>query len=243
MVDEEQFRLITGFNDIFVVIAIVLGYVALTSLGSRFGGLMVAAVSWGLAEFFTRQRRMALPSIVLLLGFAIGLFTGTLALAGDSGADGVLPYAVAGAVATGGTLAHWLRFRVPITIAVITSVALVTVVSLILAPFENATWIGEALRWIAFAAGLGVFAFAMRWDLSDPERRTRRSDVAFWLHLLAAPLIAHPIFTALGLVGGGFLRDRGPERRTRAWPARWPRWRSISPSGWWRSSSIDARCW
>ena len=39
----------------------------------------------------------------------------------------------------------------------------------------------------------------MRWDSSDPARVTRRSDVAFWLHLLAAPMIVHPIFTLLGL--------------------------------------------
>ena len=31
---------------------------------------------------------------------------------------------------------------------------------------------------------------------------TRRADVAFWLHLLAAPMIVHPIFTLLGLNNG-----------------------------------------
>ena len=43
-----------------------------------------------------------------------------------------------------------------------------------------------------------MFLFAMWWDSSDRARLTRRSDVAFWLHLLAAPMIAHPIFTLLG---------------------------------------------
>jgi hypothetical protein len=47
-----------------------------------------------------------------------------------------------------------------------------------------------------------VFLFAMRWDSSDPARVTRRSDVAFWLHLLAAPMIVHPVFTLLGLNDG-----------------------------------------
>jgi hypothetical protein len=42
----------------------------------------------------------------------------------------------------------------------------------------------------------------MRWDSSDPARVTRRADVAFWLHLLAAPMIVHPIFTLLGLNDG-----------------------------------------
>ena len=42
----------------------------------------------------------------------------------------------------------------------------------------------------------------MRWDMSDRERRTRRSDVAFWLHLVAAPMIAHPVFHMLGVFDG-----------------------------------------
>src|SRR3546814_1917346 len=42
----------------------------------------------------------------------------------------------------------------------------------------------------------------MWWDSSDPKRETRRSDVAFWLHLLAAPLIVHPVFSLLGLTDG-----------------------------------------
>ena len=61
--DEEQFRLLTGFNDIFVTIAAVLLLVAVGWLAGELvpaaAGLAVAAVSWGLAEYFTRRRRMA----------------------------------------------------------------------------------------------------------------------------------------------------------------------------------------
>ena len=42
-----------------------------------------------------------------------------------------------------------------------------------------------------------VFSFAMRFDLSDRLRATRRSDCAFWLHVLAAPLLVHSL---VGLV-------------------------------------------
>ena len=52
-------------------------------------------------------------------------------------------------------------------------------------------------------AAIGIFALAMWWDRSDRVRQTRRSDVAFWLHLLAAPMIAHPIFHLLGVTDGG----------------------------------------
>jgi hypothetical protein len=57
--------------------------------------------------------------------------------------------------------------------------------------------------------GIGVFLFAMWWDASDRVRITRRSDVAFWLHLLAAPMIAHPIFTLLGLSSGSVSTGEG----------------------------------
>jgi len=59
-------------------------------------------------------------------------------------------------------------------------------------------WVNEML----LVAGVAMFFFAMRWDMSDLERRTRRSDVAFWLHLAAAPLIAHPVFHMLGVFDG-----------------------------------------
>ena len=85
LVDEEHFRLISGFNDIFVAIAGIILLVAVGWLGnsirlgapehhpSLMSGLLVAAASWGLAEYFTRQRRMALPSILLLAGFVGGV--------------------------------------------------------------------------------------------------------------------------------------------------------------------------
>ena len=83
-VDEESFRLVTGFNDIFVTIAATLLLVAVGWIGGEvappIAGFAVAAVAWGLAEYFTRARRMALPSILLLLAFAGGLFAGGMAL-------------------------------------------------------------------------------------------------------------------------------------------------------------------
>src|SRR5215207_6751034 len=65
--DEERLRLITGFNDIFVTIGIALFLGALGYLLSTYGGLVSslggAIAAWGLAEVFTKRKRMALPSI------------------------------------------------------------------------------------------------------------------------------------------------------------------------------------
>lgn len=37
----------------------------------------------------------------------------------------------------------------------------------------------------------------MYFDMSDTLRRTRRTNVAFWLHLLAAPLVVHPLLNPI----------------------------------------------
>src|SRR4051794_9103579 len=90
--DEEQFRLLTGFNDIFVSIAAAILLFAVGWIGQSIGQstglvlsdhgeigpsflapLAVASVAWGLALYFTARRRMALPSILLLLAFVGGV--------------------------------------------------------------------------------------------------------------------------------------------------------------------------
>jgi hypothetical protein len=53
-----------------------------------------------------------------------------------------------------------------------------------------------------FGGGIAVFIFAMGWDMADLKRVTGKSDVAFWLHLTAAPLIVHPVFSNLGIFEG-----------------------------------------
>ncbi len=202
LVDEEHFRLVNSFNDIFVAIAgmlvlVAVGWIAGT-IGPRLIGAAVAVTAWGLAEFFTLRRRMALPSILFLLAFTGGIFA-ALMPRGNIVSDGFgMGIAVAAAVAALFTWLHWRRFRVPITVAAGAAALIGVVVGLLLAVTP------DLLKWtnaILFVAGISVFVFAMYWDITDPLRQTRRADVAFWLHLLAAPLIVHPMFTLFGLLG------------------------------------------
>ncbi len=231
VVDEEHFRLLTGFNDIFVAIAAAILLVAVGWIGhavppniegdgpSPFMGLFVAATAWGLAEFFTRQRRMALPSILLLLAFVGGVFAfcafGAVVAIGEdyfnnNGQGSALLTAGAAAIAAGAAWLHWRRFRVPITVAAGAAAIVGLVLGLIASAFAGNGNLTEAemaamrdvLEGSALVLGIATFLFAMRWDASDPRRETRRSDVAFWLHLLAAPLIVHPVFSLLGLTDG-----------------------------------------
>lgn len=219
--DEEHFRLVTGFNDIFVSIACVLLLVALAWIGQAIplglaagprplGALFVAGASWALAELFTARRRMALPSILLLVAFVGGLFAAAgsaLAATLDQGVFGALDRTGSAMVIAGSALvaglgawAHWRRFHVPITVAAGVAAGVAVVIALLASVFPAMQ--GHLVA-PAFVAGLAVFGLAMRWDMSDPRRETRRADVAFWLHLLAAPLIVHPVFALMGLLHGG----------------------------------------
>lgn len=191
--DDESFRLITGFNDVFVTTGIVLVFGALLFFGSA-GALVVAIVAWGLAEIFTRQRRMALPSIVLA-----GSFVGAaIPLVGrehvfDDGFAGVGSLLCALAMIAA-ALAHYWRYRVAIDISLAACGVGAAFLWMLLnvAPQFAAAHHGA----IALVYGLAVFGFAMHFDRSDPERKTHRADIAFWLHLLAAPLVVN------GLLGG-----------------------------------------
>jgi hypothetical protein len=209
-VDEESFRLLTGFNDIFVAIALALSLVAIGWIGGAayapLGGGGVAVSAWLLAEYFTRQRRMALPSILLLLAFVGGVAGALVGLVAEINpdvpdrVDAVIGGGIA-LVAAGAAWLHWRRFMVPITVAAGALALVVTAMGLILAAMPEG--LAERLIYpLVLAGGLAVFAFAMWWDTSDRRRTTRRSDVAFWLHLAAAPLIAHPVFQLLGVFDG-----------------------------------------
>ncbi len=201
-VDEENFRLIGGFNDIFIVIACALllfsSWWVLDSISDNdsLGLLVFTGLSWFLSEFFVRRRKMALPAIMLLLAFIGGIFALTLSLLPFKEEISVI---IAAAISTVAAYAHWLRFKVPITIAAGTAAAVVLIVSLTM------NFLPDAENWllgITFICGLISFAFAMYWDSSDTSRTTRKSDVAFWLHLLSAPLIIHPVFFSLGVLDG-----------------------------------------
>lgn len=212
--DEETFRLLNSFNDIFVTIAAVLLLVAMGGIGRAIapgvGGFLVAGAAWGMAEYFTRRRRMALPSIVLLLAFVGGVVSIGADWLGASRVDalddrvGAVLFALVFIAGAAAAWFHWRRFKVPITVAAGAAAVAATAITLVVAAFapEEGHVAQSFVLPLVFAAGLGVFAYAMRWDMSDRARETRRSDVAFWLHLLAAPMIAHPLFQWLGITSG-----------------------------------------
>ncbi|WP_298445436.1 hypothetical protein [uncultured Ferrimonas sp.] len=201
-VDAEHFRLVTGFNDIFVVIASMLLLVGVQDLTNGvfpgMGGVALAAASWLLSLYFVLNKRMALPAIVLLVAFVYGIYVSVEQLSTFlSSANRSVPAGIAAALAA---WLHWRTFKVPITIAAAAVSLVVGVATSLIAAFPEALW---SLNVICLLAGLGLFALALYWDFSDPARISGRADVAFWLHLVASPLIVHPIFFATGALDSG----------------------------------------
>lgn len=206
--DDEKFRLIGGFNDVFVTIGVLLLVGALVGLARTIGfqaGIAVLAlvIAWGLAEIFSRRMRLALPSIVLSLMFAgaalIAAFrifdalAPTLGLArSDTAGLWIMAAGAGGLIAA---LAHERRFRVPIDVSIAATGIFVTATGALLLAAPDWTYANTELLTGLF--GLGTFAAALRVDASDPNRLTRRSDIAFWLHLLAAPMIVHAVIPFL----------------------------------------------
>lgn len=189
--EDEQIRLVTGFGDIFVTLGVVLFLGALSYILADWTALAVAPVAWGLAELFTAQRRMALPSIVLLAAFVLALFFGTAdALSQGISSLGSNPWILASAAVVGlaGAALHWWRFRVPITIAAGFASFAALVAALVFGLFP-----GLPAAFVFLPQGVAAFLLAMRFDMQDPLRQSRKADMAFWLHVLAAPMIVRSV--------------------------------------------------
>jgi hypothetical protein len=204
--DDEKFRFLGGFNDVFVTIGVALLYGALIVMAGSIAPVLLtfagAGAAWLLAEVFTRRMRLALPSIVLAVLFASSagttafiFYMSGLANLDDMDISPTAPLGwgglILGLAGLGAAFAHHRRFQVPIDWAigaVSAIVAVVGVLGLLVGP-RLLVWSTELI----LAAGVATFAVAMWLDMSDPERRTRRADAAFWLHLLAAPMLVHPL--------------------------------------------------
>ncbi|CAC9970548.1 hypothetical protein [uncultured Gammaproteobacteria bacterium] len=201
-VDEENFKLIGSFNDIFVVIACLMLLFSsawvLNSIQPHSGNIVFPIIAWGLSEFFVRKRKMSLPAIVLLIAFIGGIYYLCMSLLNDT-LNMSTAIAITATVSTLGAYLHWLRFKVPITIAAgsVSFIGFLTALSLSIFPAMI-----DYLLSILLFFGIIIFILAMAWDYADMERVTYKSDVAFWLHLTAAPLIIHPIFSMIGLLEG-----------------------------------------
>jgi len=201
--ETEGVRFARGFHDVFITLGVGALLLGVALAGDFFESpVLLSAVclllSWGLAEFLTGRRRLVLPSI--LLAGAVGIAGAATAMFGAAGILSGEHEALPLIAAVGGWLSasvFYLRFRLPFAMAV--SIAGILAFGLSLLAVFAPAWFEDNLLIALLGAGLLTFVIAMGQDLSDPDRKTLKADNAFWLHLMAAPLIVHAL---IGLVTG-----------------------------------------
>ncbi|AMX98271.1 hypothetical protein AB0V79_26090 [Mesorhizobium ciceri] len=184
---------------------------------------ILAVFAWGLAEIVTRQHRMKLSSSVLALIFMAAILA-ALALQVEASFGIRKPETIwqllalrqtasrAGYLFLGGGIIaaaiYFWRFRVPIlagTIAIAftllaflqTAIILYDSVTTGAIPPPRLEDVPELLRaalYMPLICGLIVFATGVAFDIYDRDRRKIWSDCAFWLHVVSAPMLVHPLF-------------------------------------------------
>lgn len=221
--ESEAPRFIRGFHDVLITIGVIAALSGLWGLapvlfgfdGSRFlSSVAVFAATIVLAEILVKRQRLALPAFVLTLAYCSSSFSivGPLASAVMPGEDGPLIGVAIFFVAPLVLLPFYLRYRVPAALAGMIVMVCALIFTLVLAVLDAATAPGEFLSQngrlvagIALVVVLGLFAVAMAFDMSDPQRQTRRSDVAFWLHLMVAPALLFSVFSTIFFKGAAKL--------------------------------------
>ncbi|NND21509.1 MAG: hypothetical protein HKO14_05425, partial [Silicimonas sp.] len=216
---DEPFELFRGLNEIFIVVGLTIlyfGWLAVTGLTifNNLGAAPVSVVGLSIvalfaiaaaAQYFTIIRRMVAPSIALACLAGLSLLQMGLGFASIEDATIGAKATITSATVFTGLLLYWWYFRVPFTLALIGAAALAFCYSLSLAngaavlDLENAFLLSAEgpFALITIALGLAALIIAIRFDLSDPHRVTRRSANGFWLHVVAAPAIVNTVALTL----------------------------------------------
>lgn len=189
-------RLIRGFHDVLITVGLIAALGGLWALGSVF--LVIPAIII-LAEIFVRRQKLALPGFVLTWGLAQSV--GAVPLLATRGNDDGWTFVFVFALLAVSMLGFYWRYKVPVALASVIASSFLLAFFLIVSGLGEATGSGKlgdldyrTVGIIGFVLALGLFSTAMKFDLADPVRLTRRSDVAFWLHLTTAPLILYSMF-------------------------------------------------
>ena len=219
---DEPFELFRGFNEVFIIIGLLILAVGWTSVvgisyatnitNPQQAAILYGSIGtmfiWGMSEYFIRHRRMVGPAIALSTLFTVNAaialtayFAQPFMVVQQDYGSLPLPF-ILGTIALG---IFWYRFRVPFAMAMI-AVGFFIVAILMGATSQGTPQdpsdlfllsAGGPFAWITLVVGLAVFALAMAFDMSDPHRVTRRSTNGFWLHVVAAPALVNTLALTL----------------------------------------------
>lgn len=185
--------------------------------------LVFGAFSWAVAEFITRQKRMKLASTVLAVIFIICigqllfLFISDrynlqmpenlLQLMAMRGQISLIGLSFFGGIIIASVIYFW-QFKVPF-LAAIVALSLTALfflhaalflydnvlsLNIQIASFDQLMALISNALYMPLVCGVVIFAVAVFLDIKDRERVTIWSDCAFWLHVISAPLLVHPLF-------------------------------------------------
>lgn len=212
---DEKIRVVNSFNEVFLAVGAWLLLSALAGirhviLGEQVPGyLLYAILAWVGAELFVSRKNAGLPAIVCILYAAYALMQAcalllsdgvssfgelaTLAMdkkapAGDAeAASFTLSIALATGVIT--ALMAGIRLRIPFLMLP----AGIGFVCLTLGLTEASG--ADSPIWLVLSlSGLALLGVAVWLDMRDPLRERRTSDYAFWLYVIGAPIMIHPLF-------------------------------------------------
>ena len=193
---DEPLRFVRGFGDVFISLGIILLVIAINMLSLSGYLYFLPVVGFVImAEWLVRVRRLSLPGIAILISI---LYFVNKAIDFDHENATVFGLAILSLT----SLFFYLRYKMPFSLLpVAAGVVAIAVVQ-----------IGtELIEYPLIFSGLGliVFVVAMGFDIRDTERKTHLSDSAFWLHLLAAPLIIHGLMISVLFSQQQWLADMG----------------------------------
>jgi len=182
--NEEPLKFIRSFGDVFIALGVILlvASINMTSL-SGYYYLLPAAGFVIIAEWLVRVRRLALPGIVILMAILYFINKAFSFQGEDATTMGL-------AIISMSSLVFYLRYKMPFSLlplaASLVAISVIQIgIDVLKSPF------------IFVTMGLIIFSIAMAFDSRDTKRQSHLSDSAFWLHLLAAPLIVHGAMISL----------------------------------------------
>ena len=181
---EEPLKFIRSFGDVFITLGVVILVIAINMLPLfAYYYLIPAAGFVMVAEWLVRVRKLALPGIAILISI---LHFVNKAIDFNHDNASVFGLGVLSLV----SLLFYLRYKMPFSLLPLAA-GLVAIVIIQI----GVDVIGQPFVFVGL--GLLVFTVAMWFDVRDTARVSHLSDSAFWLHLLASPLIVHGAMISL----------------------------------------------
>lgn len=201
LIETEAPRFVRGFHDILITCGLLIASFGLAAL---VGGVGVLVGAWLFSEILVKRQRLALPAVILTLAYFFGLASFIFPYLSEQFSRFTFETNVMLGI---GSIAFMLfpfywRFRVPIALSmmIISCVGFAMAMLLLIAShmlqvnelYENAPIMFSL---VLLLGALMIFISALWFDQRDLTRVKRWSDVAFWLHLVAAPNLLFSLIT------------------------------------------------